>query len=244
MKAGNLYQPVLVFTLLRVAKEKRDGMSKDGTKLTYTYNQLQALARTAKYQEDYKILHITKLIDKYNLDIPIDIDLLKKCTPEMLEIFTPELHHTVRVIPANKIKSCMVKNRTESGEYIDIIEFDFSPNLKEKKYLTLEINICEKQEKIIDEIKKKIKFYKISIKKEKQTNRDKPPTINPWDVYDLHFNNGLDFTKIARKLSGLKGNPSYNKELEAYLKRVRRSYDIAKQEMEQIERKIENFMDE
>ena len=61
---------------------------------------------------------------------------------------------------------------------------DRSPSLEEKRYLTLRIDLNEKDSVLIKQFKEKIDSYKKYAKQPK--GRERESTYNIWDIYVLH----------------------------------------------------------
>lgn len=75
-------------------------------------------------------------------------------------------------------------------------------------------------------------------------SRQRVPLIDPWEVYDMHHIDGMNFQQIAKQLSGINktgkdGNPSYNNRLLAWYKTVERAYEKANRIIEQVRKEAE-----
>jgi hypothetical protein len=115
---------------------------------------------------------------------------------------------------------------------------DRSPSLEEKRYLTLRIDLNEKKGVLMEQFKEKIDSYKEYAKQPK--GREGKTKYDPWDIYNMFHENKLNFTQIARKLSGEEGNPTYNPKLEAALKVVKRAYLVAEERIQNVEEEVQN----
>jgi hypothetical protein len=75
----------------------------------------------------------------------------------------------------------------------------------------------------------------------KSKERERELTYSPWLVYDLHTKDRLNRHKIAKKLSGLKGNASIdNPTLMAHYKAVNRALDRAEEIIKYVRLQIPN----
>lgn len=132
----------------------------------------------------------------------------------------------INVIPHGKVKYKIGK-RT-----------DFAPVFREGRYLTIEVDFYKSKNQIINEMESVIKFYRKFISKPSQ--RDTELTrlkCSIWEVYDMHKKDNLNFTEIARRLSGMKGNCS-NENLKAVYKQVKRAYNKACKIIQGVEKEI------
>ncbi len=106
----------------------------------------------------------------------------------------------------------------------------------ERLYLEVDIKNATKNElkkdfkRIIDEFD--------NFLKEERKKRDQQTKVDHWKVYDMRHKDKLNFTQIARKLSEKKGNSTYNSDLEAALKAVKRAYNAAEVIMQNVEERI------
>lgn len=122
-------------------------------------------------------------------------------------------------------------------------EFRFSLNhsvddLREGKYLILEINLEHDKHKIWEVVSKYIDLYSKFAKKG-PAKRIKETIYDPWMIYDLHKDDKLNFTQIAQKLSGIKGNPNSDAQLGACYKNVKRAHEKAENAIKYIKMIIE-----
>lgn len=105
-------------------------------------------------------------------------------------------------------------------------------NPEENHKLYLEIDLTKRENTILEEIKKVLRKNQAKIlvepKKPKSFSYDK------WLIYDMHKRGGMNFCEIARKLSGKKGNPSYNKELAKHWSKVKMAYKNAEKAINQM----------
>jgi hypothetical protein len=115
---------------------------------------------------------------------------------------------------------------------------DRSPSLEEKRYLTLRIDLNEKKGVLMEQFGEQLDTYKKYAKQAK--GREREGVYDPWVVYDMFHEKKLNFTQTARKLSGKKGNPTYNPILEAALKAVKRAYRIAEKGIQNVEEDAQN----
>lgn len=98
--------------------------------------------------------------------------------------------------------------------------------LKDKRYLTVKIDLTYTNEQIMKELEMFIMDYRpIAIKLGNGRNRELQ--YNIWAVYSKHVNEKLSFTQIAREHTKLKGRPADNEILMASYLAVKRAYKKA-----------------
>lgn len=130
-------------------------------------------------------------------------------------------------------------NNEIASSMVDVVDYD------KKGFLYLKINseiprdiLHYLIDKAIDENPKETIFLDghfisippISKPTKKSKTRFKAGVYDIWEIYELR-QKGLNKSQIARQLSGLKGNPSYNKNLMAVVKQVERALKKALKEI-------------
>ncbi len=106
----------------------------------------------------------------------------------------------------------------------------------DRLYLEVDIKNATKNE-LKKDFKRIIDGFDNYLKKE-SGKRNRQTIFDHWEVYDMHHKENMNFTQIARALSREKGNPTYNPDLEAALKAVKRAYNAAEAIMQNVEEKI------
>ena len=235
-------------------KEQFNKEGKKDPRLQKNYDKIQALIRTRAYQKDFRELddlaataletdnpddHARyydkqeEMMWKYRVnaligDKPDDIIFLT--VGDIRNFFNEP---TVTEIRASK----PIELRDKKGK---LVGYDYSPNLVDGKYLLLKIDLTENRNSILINIKDKIDFYRKYVNRREIRNREY--TCSPWEVYDLHHNEGLNFSQIARKLSGINENPAYNEKVMAKYKACKRAYSKAKEMIIQAGKKLKKTL--
>lgn len=195
------------------------------------YDKLQALVRNSQYLKDLKALQgrftspeAGEFCRKYGLSFPFTQEDSK--SPELQETakyFIAEDEFITKIIRhKNKNSYTLLSQEIKEGIAHCYYGFDYTAWLRDDRYLTVEIDLTKKKTDIINNINEYVDTFSKSI-----ANRNKRTEVDPWVVYDMRRNEGLNFTEIARRLSGKAGNPNYSPELAAFLKRVKRAYTKA-----------------
>lgn len=188
-------------------------------------DRVMALINNPYYLKDLQKLPEEKIREKYNLFSvlnPGDI-LIQKNESELDHLLIGLSEFKKEFIVRMRLGNIGLTKCNQKGK--DILAIDKSRHLYDGKYLTIEINLLHPDKDIIVEIKRILSYYKKFLPKDNRRNRAN--TIDHWNVYYLKKIKGFNFTQIARKLSGLRGIPSYNPELEAWHKKVKRAYNKA-----------------
>jgi hypothetical protein len=178
-------------------------------------------------QNDLKVIIRTKdkekrdeLFDKYR-GIKFSLELLRK--PTTFHRYSKWYLHPSAI---HVLSNWQKNNLNSMSEYRD------------GKHVMLAIDITKKKVDIIKEFKKVLDRIGKDYDIQKDTSRDKDTAENIWEVYDYKTKDRLGFTQIARKVSGEKGNPTYNAMLGVYLKRVKRAYSKAREIINKVEREV------
>lgn len=188
-----------------------------------------------------------KFCRKYKLSIPITQEEIKlPGLPEVAEHFMAEDEFTTRIIRHGN-KNCYTFSSQETKEGIIVhnyYDFNCTAWLRDDRYLTIEIDLTKKKTDIVDAVSNYVDRFSNFIVNPLRTTRNKSTEVDPWAIFDMHRKDGLNFSEIARRLSGIKGHPTYNSKLEAYLKKVKRAYKKAETIKCKIDQEVENLMDE
>ena len=99
--------------------------------------------------------------------------------------------------------------------------------LRDGRFLSLEIDLKRKSEDIEKRMTKWVRLYKKVV--DGDVSHNKESDYDPWEIYDLHKQQGLSLVEIARRKSGIDGSPNYNARLRACDRKVRRAYNKALQ---------------
>lgn len=132
-----------------------------------------------------------------------------------------DYYETVKVIPHRK---------SWHGQ-----QLDFSRQLRNEKYLTLQIDITADERVILEAVKDYVNFYR-KITKFRSTKRAKPSKgdLDHWVVYKKRHSEKKSFLQITRDLFGEIGQPAYDSIADSYNKRVKRAYQKADEIISQI----------
>lgn len=140
-----------------------------------------------------------------------------------------------------KSQAKRLERRLDDSNLSDDILRPFMPQyLYEKgKYLYLKVDLTRDKKDIEKQFNDIVCSYKKYMPKDNSRKSD--PAINRWVVYDMRWYYGYNFSKIARKLSGLNGNPSEtgNEKLMAYFKQIKRAYNKACEMIKHVEKEAE-----
>lgn len=98
------------------------------------------------------------------------------------------------------------------------------------KYLYLRVDITGKNLKA--KFESIIKQYKSYLPKDNSRNKDM--TYSPWSIYNLKHYGGMNLLQITKKLTGKRGNPTYNKKLMKEYQAIRLAYDKAIEMIKQV----------
>jgi hypothetical protein len=181
------------------------------------YNRLMAIARSPEYIKDCKALddlfktdekqakrQTHKLLNKWNLAVRIPLTLSA---------------NDKAYFDKNEIRAII----DMAGEPLGNA---FAETSYYKKYMYREFHI---QIDLTRNEKELISAFKACIGKWKQKDSEKQPKktdYDPWIVFDMYVATP-NYTVIARKLSGIKGNQTDNPALRLALKRTKNAFDRA-----------------
>jgi hypothetical protein len=221
------------------------------------YHKAQVLVRNKQYLKELKELQKGYFHDKqesfckkYGLSIPITPEEASKLPVEAFKHFMPEDDVAVGIATHHKdansfkkVSSKYVSGKQISNELkgeIECLEFeqDKSLWLRDGRYLTIEIDLKKKKKDIMDGVKQKVDLLSKPVLG--KTGRYKKHKFDLWEIYDMRHRSKLNFSQIARKLSGLKGNPAYNEKLDNALQRVKRAYKAADEMRQEVEAQIKD----
>lgn len=110
---------------------------------------------------------------------------------------------------------------------------------RDGRHVILAVDITKKKQTIIKKFKELLSKIEKDYDIPRDTTRDKDTKEDVWKIYDYKTKNRLNFTQIARKVSGLKGNPTHNERLKAYLERVKRAFCKAKGIIDTVKQDVE-----
>lgn len=198
------------------------------------YNKINALLRCPKYMKEHK-----KWAELYRARSLESREVLEKIYKKWgVEPFIVENIDNCKNLPEKPGVEVLKSDSEEFSAIRRVTKDRNGDDLRvarwEGGYLYLRVNINEKKEKLIGEFRDVIRLNQLRV--DKSSKREKNTKINPWIVYDMHKKDGLNFSEIAQKLSGIKGAPTYNPELMAYYKAVKRAYDKALEMIKEVAR--------
>jgi len=221
------------------------------------YNKVQVLVRDKQYLKELKELQKGYFHDKqeafckkYDLSIPITPEDASKLPVEAFKHFMPEDDVAVGIVSHHKdansfkqVSSKYVSGKRISSKLkgkIECLEFeqDTSLWLRDGRYLTIEIDLKKKKKDIIDGVMQKVDF--LSKPALEKTGRYKKHKFDLWKIYDMRHKDKLNFSDIARKLSGETDNSTYNEKLDKALQRVKRAYKAADKMRQEVEAQIKD----
>lgn len=101
------------------------------------------------------------------------------------------------------------------------------------KYLYLRVDLNKRKQDLMKDFELEIDNFKSLFPKD--TSRRKETTLEPWYIYDLRHHEGLNFAQIARKLSGIDGDPNIDEKLGSVYKQCRRAYKKALKIMQELD---------
>ncbi len=206
------------------------------TKKTLSFrDQINALRRSEKYRRDYEdyqkycrdneiedgylhdwlcptpLSNLSKgaqdLCKKYGFPFPVDPEGTVTSLPEGI-VFSIEDHIdqlAVRPLP-------LKKGTTVFG-------------LEDGQHLNVSIDMARTEDEITQEIKRLHKHYNPKVK---GSLRQRVTTQDPWFIYDQVEKEGKNFSMIAKELSGIDANPTYDERIDAVRKQVANAYNKAK----------------
>lgn len=103
----------------------------------------------------------------------------------------------------------------------------FISKYRDGKHIIIAVDMTKKNKDIMGDFGQTLKRIRESYKIPKDKTRDKDTVQDIWKIYDYHIKDKMNFVQIARKISGIKGNPTYNPKLDAYRKQVNNAYKKA-----------------
>ncbi len=191
------------------------------------YDYLSALVRIPEVQKDMKVMIGTtdkekrnELLYKYR-GIKYPLELLQK--PTTFHRYSKWYLHSGAVY---FLSNWQKDNLNSLSQYRD------------GKHVVLAVDVTKKDSAIMKEVGKLLGRIKKDYERPKDATKDKDTVEDIWKVYDYKTKDRLNFTQIARKLSGEKGNPTYNAKLKARLESVKRAYKKAKKIINTVEQEV------
>lgn len=193
-------------------------------------NRLMAIKRHPEFKKDYQeLLKIRQTHDEQRIARK-EYEIRKKwgesveAIEKAEELYSPKRLPSVRPVISQTLPYEPLRVLYTLGQEVDgkevIIE---QPLAGERLYLEVDIRNYPVTA-IMEDIMQIITHYKEILK---DTGRNKEFTLDIWRIYDMKAS-GLNFSQIARQLSGIEGNPSYNDDLMKCYKQVKRAYEKAR----------------
>ena len=115
---------------------------------------------------------------------------------------------------------------------------------RDGRHVILAVDVTKKKQTIFKELDKLLVRIKKDYGISGDTTRDRDVSLDIWKIYDYKTQEKLNFTQIARKVSGLKGNPSYNERLKARLNAVKRAYSKAEEIVNRVKEDVQRVITE
>lgn len=138
----------------------------------------------------------------------------------------------------NKYKHSFDLNTIHVFNNFEKSDLDSISKYRDGKHIIIAVDMSKKRKDIMREFGKVLARISKDYKIPKDNTRDKETVQDIWKIYDYHKKDKLNFVQIARKISGRKGNPSYDPKLESYVKQVRTAYKKAVDIIEQVRKEI------
>lgn len=221
------------------------------------YDRLQALSRISIFQNDVQKIKgeldwrrrerlESKFFDKY--DVPFkDVEFIQKHGTVIPEN-SPEMEGLCKDILS--IQSVAFLNTSASDFHFEQASLSSGKLVSQGKYIAVLVDLSQKKSKILSDFESFIESVVRQcvtvdtqyFEETRGTKKDFQYSI--WYVYDLcSVGKKLNFTEVARKLSGKAGQARDNNQLAACLKAVKRAYKRAIQIMEFVEDEIRKKVD-
>ncbi len=110
--------------------------------------------------------------------------------------------------------------------------------------IPVDLNLPEKESKFLALKDIEALYMAMDKLREKPEGRNREFVYDKWEIYDMHHIEDLNLSQIAKKKSGINKNPSMNENVKANIKAaaemaVRRAYDSALENIEQVKAGIE-----
>lgn len=201
-----------------------------------TYDRIQALVRDEQYLSDLRRVQAKgggikriraekKLCEKYGLFIPITEEFAEQYSREQLgdTMVFEDVDPVVSIIPVGKFKPATKTVKVKGKKTTISTQNPGTYILRKGRFLTLEIDLQARDKDIERIVKKRVSTYKSIV--DKDPSHDKKGEYEPWEVWDMHEKEGLSLVEIARRKSGLTGNPTFDDRLRSHDRKVRRAYD-------------------
>ena len=115
---------------------------------------------------------------------------------------------------------------------------------RDGKHLIIAVNLTKKNEDILREFQRIIKQVRKDYRIPKDNTRNKEFTLDIWKVYDYHKKDNLNFSRIAKELSGKNENPTDNKIVRSYFMQTKRSYSEAVKIIKIVEKELKEKADD
>lgn len=198
-------------------------------------DRIKALRRSKKYRQDFetyqKYCLDNDITDGLLLDwlCPTPLSSLSKAAQDLCkkyELPFPVNPEGVITDLANEILLPIESNMEQLAvRPIPLEEGKTVFGLEDKRYLNVSIDMTRTENEITQDIKRLYDHYSPQIKR----NHRQGSTIqDPWYIYDQVEREGKNFSMIAKELSGIDENPTYNETVDAVRQQVREAYRKAK----------------
>jgi hypothetical protein len=183
-----------------------------------TFDWLSALVRTPEVQSEIDLINSEKDKEKKGL---LNSNFRDKYhfSPEYLQ--NPEMFYKYNKYYIFSDAIVVFSNFDKNSPYC-------LKKYRDGKHIILAVDVTKKRGGIIKEFEKLLDRIERDYKVPKDTTRDKGFVGDIWKIYDYKTKDKLTFVEIARRLSGIKDNPTYNEKLEMHRQRVKRAYSKAK----------------
>lgn len=181
-----------------------------------SFDYLNALVRIPEVKKDLDV--VTKEPDNEE----IKLELIKKYFG--IDYFSPKLLQNTKVF----YKYNKYFHNSSGIHVFSNWEKDWPDSIfkyRDGRHVILAVDITKKKQNITNEFKEIVDRIRKDYDIPKDTTKDKDTKEDIWEIYDYKTQDGLNFPKIVRKLSGKEGNPRL---IGSRVKRVERAYNKAK----------------
>jgi len=207
-------------------------MKKNGSRIM-RYDRLQAIQRTPEFIAEYReYKELIKLKDSAPEELRSQAG--DRAAQKGIELELKWGAHPTEIMHANKFKG-----RPKCVEVVETISTFEKPIYKvgtnnvealSGDRLYLKVNIRDTKENLLENFKRIIYEYK-ELLSEEPSKKNRGTRFDPWKIYDM-YKKEPNFSRIAKKLSGINENPSYNSVVKKYYKAVKNAYKQACQMIE------------
>ncbi|MCK9418866.1 MAG: hypothetical protein M0R70_05730 [Nitrospirae bacterium] len=189
------------------------------------YNRLCAISRCDDYVRDLKTL--LDLLDKIK---PDDFNLRDKYVAQLCEKWNLKDYIVPLLLKGDKqyFTENYQEPIVEVNKYAGVNNalnafncYDIDFNVQSKHLIKhIQIDMTSSRKDLLKDFARKIDNWSKQYLKDAAQDRQKKKTeYDPWEVYDL-YRSSANYSEVARRISGLSGNATYNVKLKECRKKV------------------------